>query len=361
MPDRRSVFDARYRQTVSKALDATYKKAQENGEVQNFDLATDRLIIFSDHHRGTRNRADDFRVTERAYNSALAYYYHLGHTLVLLGDVEELWEERPKRVIENYEHTFLLEAKYHQAGRYLRFWGNHDDEWEIPALVEHYFAPLYGTPVPKVHESMIINIRDNGEVLGQLYLVHGHQGTTASDRFSRFSKFFVRYFWRLYQRISGVSLNSPASDWVLRERHNIALYEWAAQQDKVILIAGHTHRPVFESRSHPDQLTIELEQVEKNLQAAPTAELIQEASRLSAELEWVRAQENTYNGAEGQSLIQKKPCYFNTGCCSFSDGDITGLELVDGNIHLVRFPDNEDRPRPHVLASTSLKSILRRT
>src|SRR5215211_2783982 len=31
------------------------------------------------------------------------------------------------------------------------------------------------------------------------------------------------------------------------------------------------------------------------------------------------------------------PCFFNTGCCSFGDGDITGLELADGEIRLVRW------------------------
>ena len=36
------------------------------------------------------------------------------------------------------------------------------------------------------------------------------------------------------------------------------------------------------------------------------------------------------------------PCYFNTGCCSFPDGDVTGLELADGAIRLVRWPANLD-------------------
>jgi hypothetical protein len=34
------------------------------------------------------------------------------------------------------------------------------------------------------------------------------------------------------------------------------------------------------------------------------------------------------------------PCYFNTGCCSFPDGDITGLEIGDDEIRLVRWPSN---------------------
>ena len=33
----------------------------------------------------------------------------------------------------------------------------------------------------------------------------------------------------------------------------------------------------------------------------------------------------------------KHPSYFNTGCCSFGDGDITGLEFRDGKVALVRW------------------------
>ncbi|MFN2110791.1 MAG: hypothetical protein ACK2UI_14135, partial [Anaerolineae bacterium] len=65
----------------------------------SFDLASDKYVIFSDLHKGTRNRADDFWRAERAYNAALAYYYRMGYTLVLLGDIEELWEERPRPVL----------------------------------------------------------------------------------------------------------------------------------------------------------------------------------------------------------------------------------------------------------------------
>ena len=39
-------------------------------------------------------------------------------------------------------------------------------------------------------------------------------------------------------------------------------------------------------------------------------------------------------------LTVSPPCYFNTGCCSFPDGDITGLEIADGQVRLVRWPGN---------------------
>ena len=34
------------------------------------------------------------------------------------------------------------------------------------------------------------------------------------------------------------------------------------------------------------------------------------------------------------------PSYFNTGCCCFSDGDITGIEIAGGNIRLVKWEYN---------------------
>lgn len=351
---------SRYEEAVSAAFDEIYQESRQN-DTLSFNLMNDRCIIFSDHHRGARNRADDFRFAERAYNAALAYYFRLGHTLIILGDAEELWEERPASVLKSYEHTFALEAQYHQAGRYMRFWGNHDNDWNIESMVKLYLDPVYGGAPLKVRESLLLSVTDGESVLGQIFLAHGHQGTTASDRYAPISRFFVRHFWRVVQRITGRSLNTPASNWELRERHNIALYRWANRQQKLVLIAGHTHRPVFESRSHPDQILTKIENLEKELAANPNdAELLEKISLLAAELEWVRAQENEQHGAEG-NIIMKNPCYFNTGCCSFSDGDITGLEIVNGEIRLIRFPNQNDRPEPQILEYKSLKNILARS
>jgi hypothetical protein len=53
------------------------------------------------------------------------------------------------------------------------------------------------------------------------------------------------------------------------------------------------------------------------------------------------------------------PCYFNTGCCSFGDGDVTGVEIADSEIRLVRWPDNDGLPAPKVLARADLREVLR--
>ena len=42
---------------------------------------------------------------------ALDYYNRLGYTLVLIGDVEELWEERPSAALKAYPRSYALECR----------------------------------------------------------------------------------------------------------------------------------------------------------------------------------------------------------------------------------------------------------
>jgi UDP-2,3-diacylglucosamine pyrophosphatase LpxH len=355
--------DDAYRKQVADALDRALRRVNdpEHGVTRPLDLATDRYIIFSDQHKGARNGADDFWRCERAYNAAMAYYYANGSTLVELGDVEELWEERPRPVLDAYQHSLMLSARFQSAGRYLRIYGNHDDAWSFRDQVQRYLADVYGKELV-VYESARLRVMDGDHELGFIWLVHGHQGTTDSDRFSWLSRLVVRFFWRPVQRLFNISLNTPAKDWLLRERHNIALYNWAAAQSRLLLIAGHTHRPVFESKSRAAQIVEALKQAEaqhdRSLRDAREQQAIAE---LYAELEWVRAQDEGEPGIEGRVgrlVLMERPCYFNTGCCCFSDGDITGIEIADGEIRLVRWPDDAGSPRPQTLARLDLRTVF---
>ena len=112
-------------------------------DVEDLDLDAARLVIFSDHHKGARDGADDFRHCERAYHAALGYYLERGHRLIALGDVEELWENTPDEVLKAYPATLELEGEFHKEGRYERFWGNHDDEWRHPGSVAKRLDRFY--------------------------------------------------------------------------------------------------------------------------------------------------------------------------------------------------------------------------
>jgi predicted phosphodiesterase len=349
--------DLRYHRRVAAALDRALESARREAPLV-VDLARDRWILFSDHHRGARNRADDFRRSERAYNAALAKYHAMGHHLAVLGDADELWQERPGAILEAYRHTLELEARFHHEGRFHRLWGNHDDAWSSDLLVRHYLDPVFRGEPLRVREHLRLRVVDGAEELGTLFLVHGHQGTGASDRWSRLARIPVRYVWRNVQRATGYGWSTPATDWRLRARHNVALYSWARRQPGLVLIAGHTHRPVFRSKSHADQAREELRAAENRLLEAPEdPELRAAYGDRAAELEWVRTRENQPSGPEGTTEMDV-PAYFNTGCCSFRNGHITGIEIAGGEIRLVRWPDDQEGPRAKVLASSSLREVL---
>jgi UDP-2,3-diacylglucosamine pyrophosphatase LpxH len=339
---------------IHKALDAALARALAAGNTRVLDLTTDRYIIFSDQHRGARNGADDFQRAERAYNAALAYYFHRGYTLVVLGDVEELWEETPAAVISAYRHSLELEAQFHRRGRYVRIWGNHDDEWQYADSVRRHLDAVYGDPPLRVQESLRLIVMEGTEELGALFMLHGHQGDAVNDRWAWLTRIFVRYIWRTFQRLTHISLNTPATSWDLRKKLNQAMYAWTAQQQKLILIAGHTHTHIFESQSHEAQITDAIEELKRTSESDTHRGKL---SELLAKREWVRAQDPSMPPQE-TSLSMAKPCYFNTGCCCYSDGDITGIEIADGKIRLVRWPDKTRRPQPCILGETVLRDVL---
>jgi hypothetical protein len=320
-------LDPRYLEQISEGLDRALKDAKE----EQAEIDRLRLAIFSDHHKGAQNKADDFRRCEFAYAAALGYYLDSGYRLCVLGDAEELWEESPSKVIDGYADVLKLEGEFRRAGRYERFWGNHDDLWSQPKQSRKLNAVLSDGPM---REGLKIRVRRPDGPDCMLFLVHGHQGTTESDKLGWLSKPVVRLVWRQVQRMTGWSATTPASDHRLRGTHDRAMHEWARRRGPgLVLIAGHTHRPVF-ARSMPDPPPSRpVEELERLYgQAGGPAD----AAALRAELEYSRALARRPDPV----AIADLPCYFNTGCCSFPDGDITGLEIADGHLRLVRWPIN---------------------
>jgi UDP-2,3-diacylglucosamine pyrophosphatase LpxH len=344
----------KFQRQIARGLDRAYTSGET--ETHELDLDDARLVIFSDHHKGTRDGADDFQRCERAYSAALGYYLEQGYRLIALGDVEELWENDPEPVLDAYAQVLSLEAAFHAAGRYERFWGNHDDHWRYATQVSKRLGPLF--PDLVVREALKLSVTSAGQPLGLIFLVHGHQGTLDSERWGWFSRLAVRYLWRPLQRRLNLPSTTPAQDWKLRNRHEEAMFLWASGQEQgVIVIAGHTHRPVFRDSGPGSKLARSLEEVGTELTRArrdPPADAARIA-QLRAELEFAEAEARR---EERKPIEIKPPCYFNTGCCSFGDGDITGIEIANGEIRLVRWPDQEAKPLPQILASADLRAGL---
>jgi len=231
--------DPKYDEAIKKGLDAAFKRADERA----FDPAAERIAIFSDHHKGVGDPADDFRRCEHAYAAALGYYLEAGYRLFVLGDAEELWEERPGPVLAHYAAVLKLEAEFVRGAGVERFYGNHDDHWASARQVSKLLKPVLGDV--KVREGLRLRVDRAAGRPVTLFFVHGHQGTADSDRWGWFSRLFVRYVWRPLQRKTGYSATTPARSFELRAKHDNAMYQWARTQPDLVLFAGHTHRPVF--------------------------------------------------------------------------------------------------------------------
>jgi hypothetical protein len=333
--------------------------AQENS-IQ-FDIRRDKLIVVSDLHKGGKNRADDFRHCEVAYITALSHYFKLGYRLCVMGDAEELWEEFPRIVIQKNSMAFAAEKQFHEAGCYLRLWGNHDEIWGDKVMVSTLLQPLYGENPLKVVESILLDVRDGNESLGRILLVYGHQGTQFSGKNLAFPKWVLHNLWRPIQVLAGFSCNTPATDWRLRLDRDKIIYRWASQQPGLVLIAGHTHAPVFASYSHRARLIKEISLSRARLASLTEAEHAKELERIekiSADLRQLESKLSAEELKEFPPSENPLPCYFNTGCCAFEDGDITGIEIADGEIRLVRWPDDDNRPIRKILQSESLANIF---
>lgn len=340
-----------YQRDIHKGLERAFGEAGEVG----VDIGSERLIIFSDHHKGARDGADDFLRCERAYDAALGYYLEAGYRLIVLGDVEELWECSPAEAVKAHRSTLELEAQFHANGRYLRFWGNHDDQWRDDDEIEEHLSDLF--PRLEVHEALRLRLSSGDDEVGLMFLVHGHQGTLESERFAWFSRLVVRYIWRPLQRRLNMSSTTPAKDFELRQRHDRAIFTWSrANPEKPVVIAGHTHRPVFWTSQPPEPkpAVAELERRLEELRSAPSPDR-EAIAGLRAQLELARAEQR---GGEPPPTPIDPPCYFNTGCCCFGDGDVTGIEIADGDMRLVRWPNDAGEAQPKVLAKEKFASVM---
>jgi predicted phosphodiesterase len=326
------------------------------GEAETLDVEIDssRLIVFSDHHRGARDAADDFRRCERAYCAALGHYLDAGYTLLALGDVEELWECTPTEALGSYPDALGLEAEFHAVGRLHRFFGNHDDHWRDARQVAKYLHPKF--PALEVREALRLRLLRDGEQAGEIFCAHGHQGTLGGELVSSLSRLVLRYIWRPLQRRIDFGSVTPASDYELRREHDAAMFAWARQHPaRPILITGHTHRPVFATSRPPVPRRRSEGQVAEDLEEARRLQQASAIPELRAELELIRAEART---GDPPPLPISPPCYFNSGACSFADGDVTGLEIADGKIRLVRWLDDDTDPRPKLLVEDDLDAIL---
>lgn len=251
-----------------------------------------KIILFSDTHRGDKSAADPFAPNESLFLFALTHYYQQGFTYIELGDGDDLWQAPHFSAIQHaYPRVFELLGRFQQGHRLRLIWGNHE------------LAGGTGQPLPKgefiTEECLGLRYRPTG----QLWLVaHGHQADPWCDPVNRFSRCIGQAVYGVLQLLKprqagrlarlapvhqalAACLERWYGQWDRQQQQKLThqLAHWSYRQRQAI-ICGHTHRPFFP--------------------ASPQLP------------------------------------YFNTGC-GIHPGYLTGLEIQNGWIGLVKWWTNE--------------------
>jgi predicted phosphodiesterase len=366
------------RHRIFKALSDLFRNIKEEPGKKGVILdlrENSHIIVFSDHHRGAKNGADDFMKAETAYLAALDYYFENKFQYISLGDSEELWENTLNQVKKNNTITFEAEKRFILKDKFFKVFGNHDLYWDNSLVVSQQLKAIYGKKL-RVFEGIVLEKDNNEEHTQQektskpfsflkkspttdtealpiancpltIFLTHGHQGDASSDG-NWFSKFFVANIWAPLQSYLRINFNTPAYDEDLKTAHNLMMYEWSAKYNSLILITGHTHQPVFESLTHPEKLYKQLGDAIKANRADEVIKIEQEIKRRGRDYKTTPAQ-----------YLTMKPSYFNSGCCCYRDGDITGIEITYEKITLVKWNINKQREVLDETTLERLQSILR--
>jgi hypothetical protein len=285
------------KKAVFKSLSKLYHSAAKNNKrvcTLTIDITKDKFIIFSDQHKGNRDSGDDFTTNEPNYLAALQYYHQHNFSFINMGDSEELWKYKPEQIMPANQKAFAAEAAF-QPHNYYKTFGNHDLIWKNKWDTQWFLKDHFAMPLP-VYEGIILKLNSNDQPL-TIFCTHGHQGDKMSDN-NAFSTWIVSHLWAPVQRYLQINVNTPSKDDALRNKHNKLMYEWSSKRKNILLITGHTHQPVFASGKYSNHPS---------------------------------------NNIEKDDNEKLQPTYFNTGCCCFNDGDITGIEIEGGCIRLIKW------------------------
>ncbi len=328
---------------TERALDKALRKAKRIG----VDLKKEKLIIVSDQHIGDGKRgSDDFQINRSVYLKVLDHYLENGFFLISVGDTEELWECDFDKIFDLNKEIYDMERRFFLEGRLIRIFGNHDRFWNIKSFREKnsIFSDM------EIPEAILIN--------DKIFITHGHQGEIESDILWPLSRWIVRNIWKPFQRLTGIPSTSPSQNWKVRDKREEFYYSWAKKR-KILFIAGHTHRAMFESLSKIDRLRMKIEELEKSLEGLAEERrtfVREEIEKINEEIE-----KSLLENRDGklEKRLEKEipvPCYFNSGCCIYPNG-MTGIEIEEGIIRLVKW-EREDGVIRKILEEEVIDKIL---
>ena len=283
----------------------------------------DRVVVFSDLHIGNGGGSDDFRGNAELFLSVLSRHYAArDYTLVLNGDIEEL-QKFPRWTIRRaWPELFECFEGLRKRDRLIRLWGNHDE------ILSFKPDPAAGP----VHEGFRLLYKG-----WTLFIFHGHQASSAFQRYNKYLGLFIRYLMRPLGIMNDSVAHSSRRKYKIEKR----VYKFSGSE-KILSVIGHTHRPLFESLSKVDSLRFRIEELcRRHPEAAgeERAAIAQEIGGIKTELR--RLLEKDQKEIYPSSLYQHYftiPCIFNSGCVIGKRG-MTCLEIAEGRLRLVHWFD----------------------
>ena len=278
-----------------------------------------KLVFLSDLHMGDGSSRDVFRHNAELVGDALASRYLAdGYTLVLNGDIEELYKFKPVAIRTAYQDLYGLFKSFDQRDRLVKIVGNHD----LAML-------LYDDHGFKLDHALRLD-RPDGTILA----FHGHQSSKLFMKYNYLTDFIVRYVANpLKIQNSEVPMTSKR-----RFKAERRIYR-ASKELGIITIAGHTHRPLFESYSKYDTLRWNIESLLRRYSTESPDAREQTAALIAVySAEFKRLSKKERKGKVSRSLYEREellvPCMFNSGCATGKSG-FTALEMNGDEIALV--------------------------
>lgn len=229
-----------------KRISQVFKSAEEIP----FD-DTSKIVLMSDCHRGGGGWSDAFSKNQNLYFVALSNYYSKNFTYIEIGDGDELWKNKNfSEIKREYSNIFWCLSKFFNERRLYFIYGNHDRIKKSSKFVKNNLYEFFDEREKqsvslfkniRIHEGLILRYTVTSD---KILLIHGHQGQFINDKVWWLGRFLCRTLW---EPLSSLGINDPtntAKNYDQKEAVEKKLTEWVKKK-KHMLIAGHTHRPMF--------------------------------------------------------------------------------------------------------------------
>ena len=282
---------------------------------------TDKYVIFSDLHMGDGSSTDDFKDNSSLFIKALEeYYFERNFSLILNGDVEELQRFSLKKITKQWPEVYHAFDKFHEKGRLIKTFGNHD--LELPV----YHAEKFPY---KLLEAFRLQYKDDF-----IFFFHGHQ---ASKKFQQHNK-LIGFTLKYLADPLGIKNYSVAHDSMKQYKIEKRAYHYSSYR-KIVSVIGHTHRPLFESLHKVERLKYKIEQLCRDYVKEKKDSIIEAIKTNKKDL---KKYYKMHEGSNFQNYVYNTifhiPCLFNSGCVIGKRG-MTCLEIENGMIRLVHWFD----------------------